>query len=88
MGCYRAMSECSKYQLLFQTDYVSLREKYDNLYIHSNILPYTAFRESSQLFFPTKDSVLSSGLTITACEPLVDIIRRYYTVILCNHYQY
>ena len=28
-GCYRAMSECSKYQLLLQTDYVWLREKYE-----------------------------------------------------------
>jgi hypothetical protein len=31
-----AMSECSKYQLLLQTDYVRLREKYDYLYIYSH----------------------------------------------------
>jgi hypothetical protein len=30
---YRAMSECSKYQLLLQTDYVRLGEKYDHLYV-------------------------------------------------------
>ena len=35
-GGYRAMSECSKYQLLLQTDYVRLREKYDYLYIYSH----------------------------------------------------
>ena len=29
------MSECSNYQLLLQTDYVRLREKYDHLYIYS-----------------------------------------------------
>jgi hypothetical protein len=50
-GGYCAMSECSKYQLLLQTDYVRLREKYDHLYIYSHILSYTALRESSQLFF-------------------------------------
>jgi hypothetical protein len=33
---YRAMSECSKYQLLLQTDYVRLREKYYYLYIYSH----------------------------------------------------
>ena len=32
------MSECSKYQLLLQTDYVRLKEKYDHLYIYSHIL--------------------------------------------------
>ena len=32
-GCYRAMSECSKYQLLLQTDYIRLKDKYDHLYI-------------------------------------------------------
>jgi hypothetical protein len=32
-GGYRAMSECSKYQLLLQTGYVRLKEKYDYLYI-------------------------------------------------------
>ena len=32
----RAMSECNKYQLLLQTDYVRLREKYDYLYIYSH----------------------------------------------------
>ena len=56
MGEYRVMSECSKYQLLLQTDYVRLREKYDNLCIYSHILSYIALRESSQLFFETKDS--------------------------------
>ena len=35
-GGYCAMSECSKYQLLLQTDYVRLREKYDYLYIYSH----------------------------------------------------
>ena len=35
-GEYRAMSECSNYQLLLQTDYVRLREKYDHLYIYSH----------------------------------------------------
>ena len=32
-GGYLTMSECSKYQLLLQTDYVRLREKYYHLYI-------------------------------------------------------
>jgi hypothetical protein len=32
------MSEWSKYQLLLQTDYVRLKEKYDHLYIYSHIL--------------------------------------------------
>ena len=31
------MSECSKYQLLLQTVYVRLKEKYDHLYIYSHI---------------------------------------------------
>ena len=35
-GGDHAMSECSKYQLLLQTDYVRLREKYDYLYIYSH----------------------------------------------------
>jgi uncharacterized protein with NAD-binding domain and iron-sulfur cluster len=35
-GGYRAMSECRKYQLLLQIDYVRLREKYDYLYIYSH----------------------------------------------------
>ena len=30
------MSECSNYQLLHQTDYVRLIEKYDHLYIYSH----------------------------------------------------
>ena len=39
------MSERSKYQLILQTDYVSLRENYDYLYIYShiqNVLSYNA----------------------------------------------
>ena len=48
------MSECSKYQLLLQTDYVRLREKYDHLYIYSHILSYIALRESFQLYFLNK----------------------------------
>jgi hypothetical protein len=53
------MSECSIYQLLLQTDYVRLREKYDHLYIYSHILSY--IRESSQLiFFKQKILVPSS----------------------------
>ena len=32
------MSECRKYQLLLQTDYARLREKYDDLYTYSHIL--------------------------------------------------
>jgi hypothetical protein len=47
-GGYRAMSVCSKYQLLLQTDYVRLRDKYDHLYIYSHILFCIAHRESSQ----------------------------------------
>ena len=50
------MSECSKYQLLLQTDYVKLRKKYDHLFNYSHILSYIALRESSQLFSETKDS--------------------------------
>ena len=50
------MSQCSKHQLLLRTDYVRLREKYDHLYIYLHILSYIALRESSQLFFETKDS--------------------------------
>ena len=74
---YRAMSECSKCQLLLQTDYVSLREKYDHLYIYLHILSYIALRESSQLFFETNDSCpdqCSDGCckTIAACETVVD----------------
>jgi hypothetical protein len=77
-GGYRAMSECSKYQLLLQTDYVRLREKYDHLYIYLHILSYIALRESSQLFFfETKDSCpveCSDGCckTIAACKTMVD----------------
>ena len=37
-GEYRAMSECSNYQLLHPTDYVRLREKYDHLYIYSHYI--------------------------------------------------
>jgi hypothetical protein len=55
-GSYRAMSECSKYQLLRQTDYVRLREKYDHSYIYSHILSYIALRESSRLVCETKDA--------------------------------
>ena len=55
-GEYPVMSECSKYQLLLQTDYVRLRKKYNHLYIYSHILSYIALRESSQLFSETKDS--------------------------------
>ena len=50
-GGYRAMSDCSKYQLLLQTDYVRLREKFDYLYIYSHNTICIALRESSQLFF-------------------------------------
>jgi hypothetical protein len=71
------MSECSKYQLLLQTDYVRLREKYDHLYIYSHILSYISLRESSQLYFETKDSCpveCSDGCCkkIAACETVVD----------------
>jgi hypothetical protein len=71
------MSECSKYQLLRQTDYVRLREKYDHSYIYSHILSYIALRESSRLVCETKDACpveCSDGccMTITACETLVD----------------
>ena len=76
-GGYRAMSECSKYQLLLQTDYVRLREKYDHLYIFSHLLSYIALRESSLLVFETKDSCpveCSDGCckTIAAGETVVD----------------
>jgi hypothetical protein len=47
------MSECRKYQLLLQTDYVRLREKYDHLYIYSHILSYIDLSESSQLYIYT-----------------------------------
>jgi hypothetical protein len=70
---YRAMSECSKYQLLLQTDYVRLGEKYDHLYVYSHILSYIAFTEWSPLFLETKDSCpveWSDGCckTIAPCE--------------------
>ena len=57
------MSECSKYQLLLQTDYVRLREKYDHLFNYSHIPSYIALRQSSQLFYETKIIVPSSSLT-------------------------
>ena len=71
------MSECSKYQLLLQTGYVRLRDKYDHLYIYSHILSYIALMDSSQLFFETKDSCpveCSDGCckTIGVCEIVVD----------------
>ena len=59
------MSECSKYQLLLQTDYVRLREKYDHLYIYSHILSYIALRESSQIFF-LKQKILVPSSVLTA----------------------
>jgi hypothetical protein len=67
------MSECSKYQLLLQTDYVRLGEKYDHLYVYSHILSYIAFTEWSPLFLETKDSCpveWSDGCckTIAPCE--------------------
>jgi hypothetical protein len=71
------MSECSKYQLLLQTDYVRLREKLYHLYFYLHILSYSALRESSQQFFETKDYCpveCSDGCckTIAACETVVD----------------
>ena len=60
-GGYRAMSECSKYQLLLQTDYIRLREKYEHLYIYSYILSYIALMESSQLFLKQNMLVPSGG---------------------------
>ena len=54
-GEYPVMSECSKYQLLLQIDYVRLREKYDHLFNYSHIPSYIALRQSSQLYFETKD---------------------------------
>ena len=71
------MSECSKYQLLLQTDYVRLREKYDHLFNYSHIPSYIALRQSSQLFFETKDYCpveQSDGCykKIVACETVVD----------------
>ena len=59
-GGYRDMSECSIYQLLLQTDYVRLREKYDHLYIYSHILSY--IRESSQLIFFKQKILVPSGI--------------------------
>ena len=71
------MSECSKYQLLLQTDYVRLREKYDHLYIYLHILSCSALRESSQQFFEAKDSCPVECFDgcckpIAACETVVD----------------
>jgi len=57
------MSECSKYQLLAQTDYIRLREKYDHLYIYSYILSYIALMVSSELFLKQNILVPSSGMT-------------------------
>ena len=57
------MSECSTYQLLLQTDYVRLREKYDHLFNYSHIPSYIALRQSSQLFLKQKIIVPSSSLT-------------------------
>ena len=54
-GEYLVISEWTKYQLLLQTDYVRLREKYDHLFNYSHIPSYIALRQSSQLFFETKD---------------------------------
>jgi predicted membrane protein len=57
------MSECSKYQLLLQTDYVRLREKYDYLYLRfdnqiyqlvSNIYIKTFIYTILLLVFPRK----------------------------------
>ena len=71
------MSECSKYQLFLQTDYVRRREKYDYLYIHSHNTILNCPQGISQLFFETKDSCpveCSDGCckTIAACETVVD----------------
>jgi hypothetical protein len=46
-GEYPVMSECTKYQLLLQTDYVRLREKYDHLFNYSHIPSYIALRPST-----------------------------------------
>ena len=62
-GEYPVMSECTKYQLLLQTDYARLREKYDHLFNYSHIPSYIALRQSSQLFYETKIIVPSSSLT-------------------------
>jgi hypothetical protein len=70
-GGHRAMSECSKYQLLLRTDYLRLREKNDHLYIYSHILSYIALRESSQLYILTpKILVPSSVLTAVVRQSL------------------
>ena len=60
-GGYRAMSECSKYQLLLQTDYIRLTEKYEHLYIYSYILSY----------------IRSDGCckTIAACETVIFTVK-------------
>ena len=65
------MSECSKYQLLLQTEYVRLREKYDQLYIYSHILSYISLRESSQLYFETKDSCPVEFLSTTVSQEAI-----------------
>ena len=82
-GDYRDMSECSIYQLLLQTDYVRLREKYDHLYIYSHILSY--IRESSQLiFFKQKILVPSGILTAVVRQSLpVKLVDRNSTGFCC-----
>jgi hypothetical protein len=84
------MSECSKYQLLLQTVYIRLREKYDHLYIYSHILSYIALRESSQLYFETNDSCPVECFdgcckTIAACETVVDTETRRVSTVKCEN---
>ena len=83
------MSECSKYQLLLQTDYVRLGKKYDHLYIYSHRLSYIALRESSRVFSETKDSCpveQSDGCykTLLPAEQWLTETRRvfYYQLVM------
>ena len=76
-GEYRAMSECSKYQLLLQTDYVRLKKKNDHLYIYSHYTILHCPQGIISAIFETKDYCPIEWCdgcckTIAACETMVD----------------
>jgi len=78
-GDHRAMSECSKYQLLAQTDYIRLREKYDHLYIYSYILSYISAIFEATDYCPVEwyDGCCK---VIAGCETVVDRNSTDFTV--------
>ena len=83
------MSDCSNYQLLHQTDYVSLREKYDHLYIYSHHTIMHCLYGIISAIFEAKDYCpveYSDGCckTIAACKTVVDRNSTGSLLSICN----